>query len=384
MAKKKLGNTNLFTGEGLDMPSSQEADEMLYGEIAKIDRGRQVAKPTPIDAIYPDPAQPRRAVPSTVRQHWSGTPGDVESMLEYWFAAVESERGMPLDLAGFFEGGETERAHDEDSAHQPGPLENSLLKLIDLAASIRRDGLSNPITVVSEDSSYRLETGERRWLAYHLLHAYYPKEEAWQRIPARIVETVSVWRQASENNARDDLNAIGKARQIALLLMDLWTHHEKNPQEFAPISDFESERDFYRQAADLGTPYGQGDMLLNALGAQNMSTLTRYRNLLDLPENLWYRADDTDCPESVLRGILRLPENRQEAAFKAWEKRIFANGKDSNTEAGKNSELKKPYEKFKARRLPALERDLQRMKKDDLRRTLDDLRQMIDRYEKQL
>lgn len=56
MAKKKLGNVNIFTGEGMGAvdTSFETFDAQLYGEIAKVDEGRQVAKPISIFDIIPD------------------------------------------------------------------------------------------------------------------------------------------------------------------------------------------------------------------------------------------------------------------------------------------------------------------------------------------
>ena len=176
-------------------------------------------------------------------------------------------------------------------------------------ASIRRDGLTNPISVVRRGNNYELETGERRWLAYHLLHWKFGendllpnnKQRNWSRIPARIVKEVDIWRQASENNARDNLNAISKARQLALLLMDLhgWEH-------FSTFNEFENEQDFYSQVADGNEwriPRGHGEVLLNAMGLSDASQLRQYRALLRLPLADWRKADDENLTEGELRKI---------------------------------------------------------------------------------
>ena len=118
------------------------------------------------------------------------------------------------------------------TASRPGRKEAPLLRLADLAGSIRQDGLTNPITVVKTGDTHVIETGERRWVAFHLLNAYIDGDD-YQSIPARRMPELNLWRQASENTARDALNAIARARQIALLLMDMhgWEH-------FAAIEDF--------------------------------------------------------------------------------------------------------------------------------------------------
>ena len=173
--------------------------------------------------------------------------------------------------------------------------------------SIRRDGLSNPISLVRHDGHYEIETGERRWLAYHILYWKFGDGDKrpdgsvvnWSRIPARVVSQVDVWRQASENNARDNLNAISRARQLSLLLMDMhgW-------QNFSKLSACDNEQAFYAQVADGSIwriPRGQGERLLNAMGLSDAGQLRQYRALLRLPADLWRKGDDEDLSEGELR-----------------------------------------------------------------------------------
>ena len=181
------------------------------------------------------------------------------------------------------------------------------MKLIDLAASIRRDSLSNPVSLVRHPDHYEIETGERRWLAYHVLYWKFGDGDKrpdgsvvnWSRIPARIVTQVDVWRQASENNARDNLNAISRARQLSLLLMDLHGSHN-----FTALDASQSEQAFYAQVADGADwriPRGQGERLLNAMGMSDAGQLRQYRALLRLPTDLWRKGDDEDLSEGELR-----------------------------------------------------------------------------------
>src|SRR5690606_4780692 len=130
-----------------------------------------------------------------------------------------------------------------------GPIESALIRVIDLSASIRRDGLTNPITIADEDGQFIIETGERRWLAYHLLYwrlntLNNDDQHDWSRIPAHVVDELSIWRQASENNARADLNAIGKARQLALLLMDIFV---QEGVQFEHLDNYQNDQTFYAQ-----------------------------------------------------------------------------------------------------------------------------------------
>jgi len=294
-----------------------DTSSQIFGDLAAVDAATERIQQIGIFDVIPDAQQPRRAVPSAVRQGWDGQARSVPELLQSWLNAVEDERGMAFDLGAYLLEQETERSHEGIGAHTPGPVEQALLTVATLAASIRRDGLTNPITVAPVSGQYRLETGERRWLAYHLLHAWFDGSEGrpderkdWAKIPARRVEAVDVWRQASENNARADLNAISKARQWAVLMMDL-----NGRANFKPLTAFPSERDYYAQAVDLRVPYGKGEQLLGAMGVGSRSALARYRALLRLPDAIWTGGDDFNLPEEQLYALARLPESEALSRF---------------------------------------------------------------------
>lgn len=284
-------------------PTFESVDRAGYGGPLAETLGKYVnAKPVSIFDIYPDPAQPRRTVPFAVRQSWSGD--SIENLFKVWIDAVDAERGnQRFDLDGLL-------AAEEDDLRDPapGPLESALLKIVDLAASIKRDGLTNPITVI-RDSGGRcfLETGERRWLAYHLLYAT-TQDKRWEKIPAQIMAERSVWRQAGENNARDDLNAISKARQLAILLMDVFQEQGSSFQPFDALAiPGGCDRAYYEQVADgevWRVPRGKGEQLVSAMGLKSASQLRDYRRLLRLPDEAWMVADDYNLSEFRLRTIL--------------------------------------------------------------------------------
>lgn len=247
------------------------------------------AKPIDIFKIRPNPMQPRRVVPSRFRD------GPLMEQIEAWLDEVETESGRAFPLEALIMGRVELRAREE---RQATAEELPLLRLADLAASIHQDGLTNPVTVAGSGDSYLIETGERRWVAYHLLNNYIGGD-AYRAIPARRVAAVNLWRQASENTARDNLNAIARARQIALLLMDMhgW-------EKFEPIESFNNEQEFYAQVADSKrwrVPYGRAEQLCAACGFENASRIRQYRALLRLTREQWIKADDRDIAEFELR-----------------------------------------------------------------------------------
>jgi hypothetical protein len=299
---------------GTPSNSSWDAtDSQIYGgseifeQLGKVDAQITRVQKLSIFSIMPDPTQPRRAVPSSIRRYWDGTPKGVPVLFQKWWEGIQIERGTTFELGAYLE--ENERVRDMDEPIKAGVLEENLMNLIGLAVSIRRDGLTNPITVAPAGGLYRLETGERRWLAYHLLYAWFdgtdgkPDERSqWENIPCREVEAVNVWRQASENSARANLNTISRARQFALLMMNLYS----NQRPFLPLDSFPHERQFYAQARELNTPAGKSEMLLNAMGVKHRSSLARLRAMFDLPDAIWQVGDDENWSEEWLYDMARL------------------------------------------------------------------------------
>lgn len=252
-----------------------------------------------IDGIRPTPFQPRRVIPSDYRD------SIVPDAIPAWYDDLKAECG---DLIDSLMGGEEPELRRED--YSPEAL--VLLDLVSLAASIYFEGLVNPITVYKDDDWYVIETGERRWVAYHWLVNWFTDHERpledderdFRYIPVREVEQVDIWRQASENTARQNLNAIAKARQFAILIMSMY---EKQP--FQPFEAFGHERRYYAQAAYLDSvPYGRRDQLLAAMGFQSPAELTRCRQLLTLPDSVWEIADDRSVPQTVLMTCLKKSE----------------------------------------------------------------------------
>ena len=189
--------------DGLPKLSMSDADAALFGELSRREVVRQTVRGVSVFNVFPDVKQPRRAVPLEVRKNWnSNRIQDIADLFTNWLTLINTERVElslpPFNIDDFLwaenvEGKSTEEESIEVGISEAGPIERSFLKLVDLAISIRRDGLVNPITVQRTGSdSYRLETGERRWLAYHLLFAYFngdddkPDErEKWEFVPAK-------------------------------------------------------------------------------------------------------------------------------------------------------------------------------------------------------
>lgn len=347
MAKKKdFRPSDLFEDDQDDKADSynswEDVSSQIFGDLEKADAraSREVIRPINIFDITPDTTQPRRAMPSVVRDGWDGDPNHLIHVFDRWHQKAETEANHEIRVADYLD---NEVARPEtvttDEVYTPGPIERSFLKVLQLASSILHDGLTNPITVVQKKNTdrYQLETGERRWLAYHLLHMWFGDDEQvqkrWLKIPARLMDAVSVWRQASENNARADLNAIEKARQYALLLIDLFEKDDAPGDQAKPLpfAKFEHEQGYYAQVAEAGIPYGKGSMILAAMGVNSRSALTRYRKILRLPNLIWTQADDLDMAEERLYNLAKLAEKSEAQAIKKFQQIV----------AGQNNSSKK-------------------------------------------
>ncbi|MEZ4670820.1 MAG: ParB N-terminal domain-containing protein [Anaerolineae bacterium] len=302
-------------GDNLDVLSNSavlspaETDASIFGSLDRADAGRQVAKPISIFEVHPDSLQPRRAVPSPVRPYWDGRPVTTSVLFSHWYDLAVQERGE-----GAPEFNVRQHLLAEEEVPRPessGPIDMALLDIVELAANIRANGLTNPITIAQTQNGYRLETGERRWLAYHLLFiSFEDEQEKWGRIPARVVDEFSVWRQASENNARSNLNAISKARQLAILIMDLYQRQGVEFQSYDMlVGSGGCDRLFYSQVGEgdggFAIPKGHGEALLAAGGFKTSSQLREHRALLRLPDEVWRIADDLNWTQGRIRALQR-------------------------------------------------------------------------------
>jgi len=300
--KKPYGSGKANPLQKSTLPDLTELTDTIYGtqglDIPDIDR--RVAMPIDIFAISPDPSQPRRAIPKIIAQAFKGNPYNPQTLLDAWHRHSEQELGHEIDIRSrLYHLGDG----DEDTKDIPVNTKK-FLSLISLATSIRSEGLTNPITIIGVNR-YRIETGERRWLAYHLLNMYADEGDKWLQIPAIVVDGVrGVWRQAIENNQRESLTAIEMARQLAILLMDIYT---EQGEEFPRYEQFKHERDFYAQVADgvkWRVPRGMGDKILVATGLGSRAQLQQYRDLLNLSRELWDYADENNLPERQIREML--------------------------------------------------------------------------------
>lgn len=287
-------------------PLAQFAGDMF--QIGNPDIGEVYinADPIALHDISPDPAQPRRAVPTQVRQRATPATANDRQLFDTWLLTIAEESGDSIDLTRLFAAAD---AADDDEPFDAlnvegkiSPVKHTFIELLMLAYSIRRDGLANPITVFRKpDGTYQIESGERRWMAYWLLRHYDITPDKWQHIPAIVADHYNPFRQASENMARANLNAIGRARQYAVLLMAM------HPDEaFMPYEQAATDRAYYAQVVErkLKVPYGNNKALLEAFGIRSRSVFSKLRQVLEVADDIWVRADDENWSEDKLFTVM--------------------------------------------------------------------------------
>lgn len=294
----------------LDILSSIGDQEFLGAEVMQNlrDHGLRVER-IAISLIRPDAAQPRRVLPESIHQafhHQELTP--VQALKQYIekVKITARQKGRPfenlLDLL-------TSLEDAKEEVNLPPP-ERDLRDLTNLAVTLRQDGQVNPLTIIDCTQgampSYLIETGERRYWANYIDMEFIPGYQGDGTIPCIILPPgeASVFRQAKENTSRAGLNAIGMARQAALLLLAVHDIH-------SPIGVV--SHDFYRQAIDLDLR-GKREFttdILAAMGGINRGYFSYCKALLKLSDEALELADQHNLEEARLRYVVNLPLHEQ-------------------------------------------------------------------------
>ncbi len=158
----------------------------------------QTAQLVPLEAVYPDPEQPRHLLPKDL-------------------AKALAAGSSPQDILTLLRA----RAERDKWARE------RLRELEALAQSIGKDGLLQPIRVLPDgEGRYRIEEGERRWWAHHIL--LQQGREEFRFIKAFVVERESaeagvLRRRVAENMLRSEFTAIELARAMANRIREILT-----------------------------------------------------------------------------------------------------------------------------------------------------------------
>lgn len=310
MSSKKYGSdkANPFGDEG-DSPQSPptlaEIDALVYGggvsgiNIPKTDK--RIHAPIDIMSIKPDLAQPRRVVPMAIRKGWAGDARGAGDVLARWSDECEKLTGEVINLRNRLE--QVGEGTDSEGLH---PIVDEYLALVALAGSIHRDGLVNPITVIAQKDGYLIEGGERRWWAYQMLNMVF--DDKYATIPAVKVDGKdAIWRQAAENGVRRPLNAVSTARQLALLIMDMW--RGRDGVVFNDYGFFDHDQKFYAQVKNgqaFSILKGRMERVLAVTGLKSKAQVAHYRALLNIPAEIWDDADMQNWTEGRIREVMQV------------------------------------------------------------------------------
>ncbi|MDX1687292.1 MAG: ParB/RepB/Spo0J family partition protein [Candidatus Promineifilaceae bacterium] len=201
MAKKKVGLGNLRFNK-IDPYGRQVGDAEKEAPALTVH----------IDAVMPDPGQPRRLLPPDLAEKVHQGEISPSQALRAWMEASEAPDAAPS-------------------------LVEAVEALRQLASSIERQGLINPITIrpladaeaAPGEVEYLIVTGERRWWAHVLLALEdRPVREGDEALaPDRIKATVVApgvairAHQLVENLMREDITLLEKARGMVALKEEL-------------------------------------------------------------------------------------------------------------------------------------------------------------------
>lgn len=303
---KPKTTTNVFSQDIQDT-SLEAVDAKLYGTVDLVPNvGRVVIKPVDIMTIWPDLVQPRRAIPLSIRGKWDGNPNRALDVLVKWWQTAERTLDAKIDVSGILQG----REQGENGLEIPEGKASveAFIELLRLGASIFAEGLTNAITIAPRGERFLIETGERRWLAHHLLNEFV--DGKFGKIPAREV-TFDRFRQASENNNRRKLSATEMARQLAILLMDMYEGDKDVHFDAIEALTFNGcDRRYYAQVAHgrvWQIKKGFAERMQAAMGLPSLDRVADFRKVLrptddeDLNDQIWMQADDENWTEFYIR-----------------------------------------------------------------------------------
>ncbi len=257
-----------------------EAHILAQPEIPEVERIERL-RPS---QMLPDRFQPRRLLPTSLRQAFYSTKIDCYQAARQW---LEIGRQDPAVQA------EVER-------------------LLAMGGSFAEHGQIKPVTgmwVESANGAYvfQIETGERRFWAACLQYVLKNEpEEPFLRV--EVVSNPTRTRQVLENRHAEPPSAVGQACEIAALILA--------EQRIEPQPGTQDEFDYFRQVHDKRMPAGLWDTL------QPIMQLTRPRMeqllaILRLPTPLLDLADRHRLPERVLREVLGAPREKWEPLLAA-------------------------------------------------------------------
>jgi hypothetical protein len=229
--------------------------------------------------IFPDPFQPRPQLPYEIAREYAGLKIDCFEAMRRW-----------IELS----------TRDETSAIKLGRIE-------ELEESVSGSGQINPATGSWQRRGnvqlyFLLETGERRFWATVLKAVRDPDSIENATLEVQSSPTPSRKRQAEENENTEKLGAVGKAREIAGLLLEALGVFP----EYA--KDYGSPNGYHRQY--FQKKYTFSDQIWEDIGKVvklKRSRMGQILQILTLNDDLLRLAEAYDLSSRELRAIVQMP-----------------------------------------------------------------------------
>lgn len=297
MAKRKTDLSDLYDNfaKSTDVETKKTSPEQKPQK--RLAAGRNEA--VPLGLITLDPYQPRQIIPvyDGIRDKFYSGTNDWRKTAKLWLELIT------VDPA----------------------IDNQVKELIEMGQSIKKLKQIEPATgawieTQGGEDRFTLSTGERRFWSL-ALSAEFEKQKVEPQLICQVIKLseMNLERQFIENESSKPLSAIGRARVIAGLILvrvdELPPDLDRNSSN--PPTDYE----YYRSALDLETLMGRKNMPkgiweeIGQIMGMERKYMANHLKLLNLPEDLQYRVDVNDIPETVLREVLVYPPAK-------WEKII--------------------------------------------------------------
>jgi hypothetical protein len=235
--------------------------------------------------MVPDRFQPRRLLPTELRQPYYSGQIDCYQAAEGWLRLAREDEG----------------------------IQEQVERLLKMGLSFEEHGQIKPITGswVEQPQGgfiFQIETGERRfWAACLQAVAHKFSEEPLLRVEA-ITQPTRI-RQVLENRHAEPPSAVGQACEVAALIL-----HEIG---IPPSPDEQNEYKYFRRARAQRMPPGLWDNITPIMDVSRIR-LVQLLDILALPDTLLDLADRYRVSERVLRVILKQAPREQ------WESLLNA------------------------------------------------------------
>jgi len=228
---------------------------------------------------------------------------------------------LPLDVRARFFAGEIdcyqaarewmERARDDPA------MQRRVDGLLATGSGMQAHGQINPITGAYWTPPWRdrpvfvIETGERRFWAA-VLNAVLSQAEREPELEVTVMERPSPMRQVIENIQMEEPSAVGKACEIAaLVLAEL-----RVDRDWTVADAFDHSRQALVLPSGRRLPAGTWQRIEQVMQL-SPRRMRQMLSILHLPTPLLLRADLHDIPDRVLRAIVAEPPENWEALLNA-------------------------------------------------------------------